>query len=78
MGHLFQAQCLEGHPMGCSFGCLQLRKLAKAMAKALERKNDIFYTFIYENNGNQEKREVKGHRLYVTRKMKENSGKLRK
>jgi len=31
-------------------GLLWLRKLAKAMAKALERKNGIFGTFIYENN----------------------------
>jgi len=38
--------------MGCSFGCLWLRKLAKAMAKDLERKNGMFGTFIYENNGN--------------------------
>jgi len=37
---------------GCSFGLLWLRKLAKAMDKALERKNGIFGTFIYENNGN--------------------------
>ncbi len=42
------------------------------MAKALERKNDIFGTFICENNGNYEKRKVKGHRLHVRRKLKEN------
>ena len=29
------------------------------MTKALERQNGIFGTFIYENNGNQEKKEVK-------------------
>ena len=40
------------------------------MAKALERKNGIFDTFIYENNGNYEKKEMKGHRLHVRRKMK--------
>ena len=40
------------------------------MTKALERQNGIFGTFIYENNGNQEKKEVKGHMLHVRRKMK--------
>jgi len=35
---------------------LWLRKLENAMAKDLERKNGIFGTFIYENNGNYEKR----------------------
>ena len=49
--------------------------MAKAMAKALERKNDIFGTIIYENIGNWEKKEVKGHKLHVRRKMKENNGK---
>ena len=34
-----------------------------------------FGTFIYENNGNYEKNEVKGHRLQVRRKMKENNEK---
>jgi len=52
MGHVFQVECWAGHPRRCSFGCLWLRKLAKAMAKALERQNGIFGTFIYENNGN--------------------------
>ena len=47
----------------------------KEMAKALERQNDIFGTIIYENNGNLEKKEVKGHRFHVRRKMKENNGK---
>ena len=75
MGHLFQAKCWVGHPIMCSFGCLWLRKLAKAMDKALERKNGIFGTIIYENNGNEEKKEVKGHRLHVRWKMKENNGK---
>ena len=45
------------------------------MAKALERQNEIVGTFIYENNGNWEKRKVEGHRLHVKRKMKENNGK---
>jgi len=43
---------LARHPRGCSFGCLWMRKLAKEIDKALERKNGIFFTFIYENNGN--------------------------
>ena len=29
MGHVFQDECWERHPRGCSFGCLWLRKLAK-------------------------------------------------
>jgi len=37
MGHLFQAECWVRHPRGCSFGSAWLRKLEKAMAKALER-----------------------------------------
>jgi len=28
------------------------KKIGKGMAKALERQNGIFGTFIYENNGN--------------------------
>ena len=48
------------------------------MAKELKRKNGIFGPFIYENNGNWEKREMKGHRLHVRRILKENNGKLRK
>jgi len=52
MGHLFQDECWARHPKGVSFSCLWLRKFAKAIAKALERKNGIFCTIIYENNGN--------------------------
>jgi len=52
MGHLFQVECSARHPRGCSFGCLWLRKLAKAIAKALERQNGLLGTIIYENNGN--------------------------
>jgi len=52
VGHFFQAECWAKHPSGCSFDLLWLRKLAKAMAKALERKNGIYGTFIYENKGN--------------------------
>jgi len=52
MGHLFQVECWARQPKGCSFDFLWLTKLEKEMAKALERKNDIFGTFIYENNGN--------------------------
>ena len=75
MEHLFQAEYWAKHPSGCSFGLLWLRKLEKEKEKALERKDGIFGTFIYENNGNQEKREMKGHMLHVRRKMKENNGK---
>ena len=49
MGHLFQDEFWGKHPSGCSFVLLWLRKLEKE--KSLERKNDIFGTFIYENNG---------------------------
>jgi len=52
MGHLFQAEYWARHPNGCAFDCLWPRKLTKEMAKALERKNGIFGTFIYENNEN--------------------------
>ena len=52
MGCLFQDECWERHPKGCSFGCLWLSKLEKPMAKALERQNGIFGSYIYENNGN--------------------------
>ena len=52
MGHLFQAKYWERHPRRCSFSYLWPRKLEKEMAKALERENDIFGTFIYENNEN--------------------------
>ena len=52
MGHLFQVECWERHPKGCSFGLLWLRKLENAKANTLEKKNDIFGTFIYENNAN--------------------------
>jgi len=41
MGHVFQAECWARHPRGCSFGCLWLRKLAKAMVKALKRQKGI-------------------------------------
>ena len=41
MGHVFQVECWARHPRGCSFGCLWLRKLAKAMAKALKRQKVI-------------------------------------
>ena len=33
MGHIFQAECWVGHPSGCSFGCLWLRKLAKTLKR---------------------------------------------
>ena len=52
MGHIFQVECWAKHLSVCSFGLLWLRKLEKAMAKALQRQNRIFGTFIYGNNGN--------------------------
>jgi len=44
-GHLFEDECWERHPRGCSFDCLWLRKLAKAMAIAL---NDILARLFME------------------------------
>jgi len=41
MGHVFQAKWWIGHPSGCSFGCLWIRKLAKEMVKALKRQKGI-------------------------------------
>jgi len=41
MGHIFQTKWWARHPRGCSFGCLWLRKLAKAKAKALKRQRGI-------------------------------------
>ena len=32
MGHLFQAECWEKHPIGCSFGLIWLRKLSKEIS----------------------------------------------
>ena len=45
------------------------------MEKALERQSGINWHFLYENNGNKEKREVKYHRFHLRRSMKENNGK---
>ena len=41
IGHVFQDEWWEKHPSGCSFRLLWLRKLTKARAKAMERKNGI-------------------------------------
>ena len=46
MGHVFQAEWWARHPSGCSFGFLWLMKLAKAMAKALERQK-IFLAHLF-------------------------------
>ena len=43
------------------------------MEKDLERQKGIFGTLIYENKGRYEKSKVKGHRLHVKMKMKENN-----
>ena len=48
------------------------------MAKDLERKMEFLahlFMKIMEIRRNPEKREVKSHKLHVTRKMKENNGK---
>jgi len=41
MGHVSQAEWWARHPRGCSFGCLWLRKLAKAMFKASKRQTCV-------------------------------------
>ena len=48
------------------------------MTKALERKSGINWKFIYENNVNWEENKMKGHRVHVRRKIRENIGKLKK
>jgi len=40
----------------------------KGKGKGIKKEKVIFGTFIYENEGKYEKREVKGHRLDVRRK----------
>jgi len=45
------------------------------MTKCLQRKSGLNWNFIYEYKGNEEKMKVKGNRLHVRRKMKENNGK---
>ena len=46
MGHLFQPECWVKHIRGCSFGLLWLKKLEKAMAKALNRKK-VFLAHLF-------------------------------
>jgi len=69
MGYVFQAKCWEKHPIGCSFKLLWLKEIGKGMAKDLERKNDIYWHFIYEDKRNKKKRKVKGRKFHVRRKM---------
>jgi len=63
-----------GHPSGCSFGCLWLGKLEKAMDKELKRQKGILAHLFMKIMKLGEK-EGKGHRLHVRRKLKENNGK---
>ena len=57
--------------VGMTCCLLWLRETGKGIEKAKRH----YWHFIYENNGKYEKEEVKGHRLHVRRKMKENNGK---
>ena len=57
MGHVFQDECWEKHPSGCSFWFI----MAKKIGKGIEKARGINWHFIYENNGKYEKRKVKGH-----------------
>ena len=77
MGHIFQVEWWEKHPSRCSFQLLWLKEIGKGNVKGFGKARGIV-AFIYENNGNWEKRKVKGHRFHVRRKMKENNGKLKK
>jgi len=47
--------------------------MAKEIGKGFGKEKWHFWQFIYENNGNYERRKVKGHRFHVRRKMKENN-----
>jgi len=75
MGHVFQVEWLERHPSGCSFGFLWLRKLAKAIAKALKRQKGILAHLFMKIMEIRRKMKVKGHILHVRKKLKENNGK---
>ena len=54
------------------------KEIGKGSDKGFGKEKWHFWQFIYENNGNWEKRKVIGHMLHVRRKMKENNGKLKK
>ena len=70
MGHIFESEWWEKHPSGCSFWLLWLKEIGKGFGKAW----GINWHFIYEKYGKYKKREVKGHKFHVRRKMKENNG----
>ena len=63
---------------GCSFGLLWLREIGKGNGKGFGKERGINWHFIYENNGNYEKRKVTGHMLHVRRKRNQNNGKSKK
>ena len=64
--------------VGVNFGLLMVMEIGKGNGKGFGKAWDIYWHFIYENNGKPEKTEVKGHRLHVRSKMKENKGKVNK
>ena len=55
---------------------LWLRKNGNGKGKGIKEETSIFGTFFYENNGNEEKREMKGHMLHLRRKIMENEDKI--
>ena len=73
MGHVFQAAWWARYPSGCSFGCLWLSKLAKAMAKALKRQKGILAHLFMKIMEIRRKRRYKLTGC-MWRKMKENNG----
>ena len=70
-GTLIPSWMVGKHPSKSPFSLLWLRKLEKTKKKQFGKENFIFCAFIYENNGNYDKRKVEGHRLHVRRKIME-------
>ena len=76
MEQLFQVESWEKHPnVDVHFNYYGQGNWQRKWVRNLERKSGINWKFIYENNGNQDKRKEKGHKLHVRRKMEENEGK---
>ena len=71
MAHVFQVECWEKHPSGCSFRLLWLIKLAKEMEKALERQETLIGILFMKIMENRRKR---GERSQVSCE-EENEGK---
>ena len=55
---------------------IMAKEIGKGNGKGFGKAKWNLLVFVYENNGKYKKQKVKGHRLHVRRKMKENNGKL--